>query len=444
MALALRLPLFIAIVVAGTSLPRLQSVALAAGLDAKGKAVLKQATRFYKQGMYDEAAKLLTDLVVDHPEMSSLQRNLGACYYYLRRPEPALSNLRDYLAQSKDKISAEDKQEVERWIDEMEKLRAENAIAAKVPPAAKPAPQPTAAAPAAAPPGPTWVPAPAPTPAPLAPAAGWPSPGPYSAPAPSGPSAPGGGPAAGQPYPGPPSAGRPYLGQPYYGSPTPVAGVPEPGQWPPVAAGPIRTVRQEDETHEDLRTSPGFRRGFLALPYAGWQFPIHAVSWVSSAVRVGVILGGHLSENLSLGGELAFATWEFRPWNDDHRASQFDVNAALLRHVGWSWGEFMIGPKLGWSAVLRRDDSEDAKAFINGLQIGGKIGLLITVSDSVALGVVVDLAYIRSVTDFSSASCLWDYDRSRSSYSDEQYVHEEGCNETANTVLGSLAGALLF
>jgi hypothetical protein len=140
MALALRLPLFIAIVVVGTSLPRLQPVALAAGLDAKGKAVLKQATRFYKQGMYDEAAKLLTDLVVDHPEMSSLQRNLGACYYYLRRPEPALSNLRDYLAESRNKISAEDRQEVERWIDEMEKLHAENAAAAKGRPAAEPSP----------------------------------------------------------------------------------------------------------------------------------------------------------------------------------------------------------------------------------------------------------------------------------------------------------------
>ena len=127
MALALRLTLFIVIVAVGTSLPPLQPTVLAAGLDANSKATLKEATRLYKQGQYEEAAKLLTELAVDHPEMTNLQRNLGACYYYMRRPEPALSNLRDYLAHKKNDITADDKQEVERWIDEMEKLRAQNA-----------------------------------------------------------------------------------------------------------------------------------------------------------------------------------------------------------------------------------------------------------------------------------------------------------------------------
>jgi tetratricopeptide (TPR) repeat protein len=134
MALALRLPLFIAIVAVGTSLSQLQPTALAAGLDANSKATLKEATRLYKQGQYEEAAKLLTELAVDHSEMTNLQRNLGACYYYMRRPEPALSNLRDYLAHKKNDITADDKQEVERWIDEMEKLRAQNAAVPVTPP----------------------------------------------------------------------------------------------------------------------------------------------------------------------------------------------------------------------------------------------------------------------------------------------------------------------
>jgi len=103
-------------------------------VDANSKATLKEATRLYKQGQYEEAAKLLTELAVDHPEMTNLQRNLGACYYYMRRPEPALSNLRDYLAHKKDDITADDKQEVERWIDEMEKQRAQNAAVPVAPP----------------------------------------------------------------------------------------------------------------------------------------------------------------------------------------------------------------------------------------------------------------------------------------------------------------------
>jgi hypothetical protein len=139
MALTLRLPVFI--VVVATALSSLEPTAVAAGLDERGKAILKQATRFFKQGMYDEAAKMLSDLSVDHPEMASLQRNLGACYYYMRRPEPALSNLRDYLAHTKRTITADDKAEVERWIDEMEKLRAQNAAAPVASPPAADTPQ---------------------------------------------------------------------------------------------------------------------------------------------------------------------------------------------------------------------------------------------------------------------------------------------------------------
>jgi tetratricopeptide (TPR) repeat protein len=159
----LRPSLIVALVVAGATLRLPAPAAVAAGLDAKDKAELKEATRFYKQGQYEAAAKLLTNLVVDHPEMSNLLRNLGACYYYLRRPEPALSNLRDYLARKQNDIAPEDRQEVERWIDEMEKLRAQNAAAPAVSPAAAPVP----AVPAV--PSPT-VEAPAAIPAPIAPA----------------------------------------------------------------------------------------------------------------------------------------------------------------------------------------------------------------------------------------------------------------------------------
>ena len=125
LAFAVRLFTFIAIVLASMSLPKLQSTALAAGLDSKGKAMLKQATKFFRQGMYEEAAKMLTDLSVDHPDVAILQRHLGACYHHMHRPEPALSNLRAYLAQKKNDITGDDKQEVERWIDEMEKLQAQ-------------------------------------------------------------------------------------------------------------------------------------------------------------------------------------------------------------------------------------------------------------------------------------------------------------------------------
>jgi hypothetical protein len=103
--------------------------AVAAELDKNGKADAKAAMGFYKQGNYEDAAKVFLKLSIAYPDMLVFVRNLGACYYYLRRTEPALSNLRDYLHRKKD-ITADDRGEVERWIGELERLRDQAAAAA--------------------------------------------------------------------------------------------------------------------------------------------------------------------------------------------------------------------------------------------------------------------------------------------------------------------------
>lgn len=128
----------------------------AAGLDKKSTAEAKKATQLYKQGSYEDAAALFLQLSVDNPGMPVFVRNLGACYYYLRRPEPALSNLREYLHKKKD-IEPQDRQEVEKWIAEMEEVRRGAVGAAPVlpstePSAAQPAPG-MAPGPGAMPPG---------------------------------------------------------------------------------------------------------------------------------------------------------------------------------------------------------------------------------------------------------------------------------------------------
>jgi hypothetical protein len=147
--MARRIALFVVVTLLAAVAANLpQQSALAAGLDQKGKADAKQATRLYKQGQYQEAAEIFARLSVDYPDMEIFERNLGACFYYLRKPEPALSNLRHYLSRRKD-IAPDDKAVVDRWIDEMEKLRAQNA-AASAPPAAPPAPAEPVAPPAAA------------------------------------------------------------------------------------------------------------------------------------------------------------------------------------------------------------------------------------------------------------------------------------------------------
>ena len=100
--------------------------ACAAELDKKSKADAKEATAFYKEGNYDDAARIFLRLSVANPDTLVFVRNLGACYYYLRRAEPALSNLRDYLHRKKN-IADDDRAEVERWIGEMDRLHTEPA-----------------------------------------------------------------------------------------------------------------------------------------------------------------------------------------------------------------------------------------------------------------------------------------------------------------------------
>jgi len=136
MAPRLRVILFsTAILIASVSLPKLEPAAFAAGLDARGEADAMEATTLYKQGRYEEAARIFAKLSVHYPDMLIFERNVGACFYYLKKPEPALSNLRNYLNYKRD-IEPDDKAVVDRWIDEMEKLRAQGTAAA--PPVAAP------------------------------------------------------------------------------------------------------------------------------------------------------------------------------------------------------------------------------------------------------------------------------------------------------------------
>jgi hypothetical protein len=158
--------------------------ASAAGLDKKGTADAKKATQLYKQGSYEDAAGLFLQLSLDNPGMPVFVRNLGACYYYLRRPEPALSNLREYLHKKQD-IDPKDREEVEKWIAEMDELRrgtgAKPAEAPTMPPAPGMAP---VTAPGVMPNAPAQAPYPSYQPVPMtgyptAPATpGWAPPGP--------------------------------------------------------------------------------------------------------------------------------------------------------------------------------------------------------------------------------------------------------------------------
>lgn len=232
MARALRALLFFAVTLASLSallvlVPPSVSPAHAADLDKKGKADAREAMRLYKEGQYEDAAKVFAKLSVAYPDMLVFVRNLGACYYYLRRWEPALSNLRDYEHRKKD-LAPDDQAELAGWIGEMERLRDMAMVPVTAPAPGTPAVAASVAAetvsPPAAPPA-----APAPTPVPAVP----------SPPAESTAAAPPSPPAAAQStYPSEPYPARPTYPPGGYGepaSPYGAAGYPGAGYPPPAS-----------------------------------------------------------------------------------------------------------------------------------------------------------------------------------------------------------------
>jgi hypothetical protein len=167
MARSLRIGLLALVTLVGVATVTVALPAHAAEMDKKAKADAKEAMRFYKEGNYEDAAKVFLQLSIAHPDMLVFVRNLGACYYYMRRYEPALSNLRDYVHRKKD-IAPDDRAEVEGWVGEMERLR-DQAVTAPAPASGQAGTEPTtaSASPATvAPPGPNVAVVPAATTAP--------------------------------------------------------------------------------------------------------------------------------------------------------------------------------------------------------------------------------------------------------------------------------------
>jgi hypothetical protein len=212
-----------------------------------------------------------------------------------------------------------------------------------------------------------------------------------------------------------------------------LAAIPAASSGVPPSGPPLTCPACPAVTATDSDALPAVRRGFLFLPYAGTQFPIHGPDWISYSFRTGALLGGHLTKNFSLSGEPAVATWAFCNSSGNscafpHHAVELDAAAVLLRHVYGPRAHFFFGPKLGWSVVLRNNYAERTYMFVNGPQLGAKMGVFETSSNWISLGLVADVAYTRSYK--SSSRCLG--------------ADDVDCNDTKNTAFVALSAALLF
>jgi hypothetical protein len=111
-----------------------------------------KARESFAAGRYDEALEAFAKLYAEtlHP---AYLRNIGRCRQKMREPQQAIDAFQDYLAKTKsgkDKISLDERAEIEGYIAEMEALRVEQEHTAAPAPIAPVTPPPRA--PPAAPP----------------------------------------------------------------------------------------------------------------------------------------------------------------------------------------------------------------------------------------------------------------------------------------------------
>ncbi|MDB4979412.1 MAG: hypothetical protein JWM82_164 [Myxococcales bacterium] len=107
------------------SLSGLPSGATAAAADKQLNGLEMKARESFAAGRYDEALQTFAKLYAEtlHPVYL---RNIGRCHQKMREPQKAIDAFQDYLAKTKtgkDKITPDERTEIEGYIKDMETLR---------------------------------------------------------------------------------------------------------------------------------------------------------------------------------------------------------------------------------------------------------------------------------------------------------------------------------
>ena len=132
------------------------------------------------------------------------------------------------------------------------------------------------------------------------------------------------------------------------------------------------------------------RHGALVLVYAGVNIPVGAGSNdYSAGFNVGGLVGGHISRDLSLNGEvsISFLNYDYAASFDSESLADFTFSP--LFHFGEGNLEFAVGPKLGfYSWRMGYDDGyyayDDYSA--HGLVFGVNAALLFQVTRTFSVG----------------------------------------------------------
>jgi hypothetical protein len=191
-------------------------------------------------------------------------------------------------------------------------------------------------------------------------------------------------------YPQQPQPGYPQQQPPpgYYPQQQPPPGYPQQPGYYPAQPG----YGQAPAPIPATPSVPAFRRGFLAMPYIGVQIPVgdYGDSY-DPGLRLGTLLGGHMSPMLSLNGELTIDVLNMKNTGSaDVTAVMVDMVFSPLFHFGTDVFEAFVGPKIGafGFALTAKVSGQEFKETAQGVAYGLNAGFGIPVGNMAIGGLV--------------------------------------------------------
>ena len=168
----------------------------------------------------------------------------------------------------------------------------------------------------------------------------------------------------------------------------------------------------------DVPPPPTKLRRFMALPYIGTHsYQTDTTRAYFPGLRLGTLIGGRITETLSLNWELTFDISNIDEPAGSPSSSEFAFDFAFspLVHIPAGPAEIVLGPKLGvfWVSTDVHDNTVSYSSVSHqgtGVVGGITAGTFMAVSGSVSLGVLLSgelrrIAHSCAVTDGEIALC---------------------------------------
>jgi hypothetical protein len=150
--------------------------------------------------------------------------------------------------------------------------------------------------------------------------------------------------------------------------------------YPPPEYAPQPPPNANLPAYAPPQDEPAFRRGFLAMPFIGFHVPVGKSSdSLNSGLRLGTLLGGHVTPLLSLNGEFTIDVLNPKISGIDVTAVEVDLAFSPLFHFANGGLEIVVGPKMGvFGLAATTKNSSGTKlsdSSGNGLSYGANIGV---------------------------------------------------------------------